>query len=160
MDYHSLGDLTPQQYQEALDLVISVCMGKVLPGELEARLKDLEKYTPLAGVLGGVLAKALQHHQNWQDLSPNERAMPENISRFLTNNEVVCRTQGAIAVLLGVGEILQNQTQASEESTVPGKKKTEATPAPTKAAKTTKKAEAPAKETKAAKETKKKSTKK
>jgi hypothetical protein len=115
--------LDSHRYQDLLSLVIDISLGQALPGELEARIKDLEQIAPLATALGGVLAKALNNTNEWLALTSEERAKSENLDRFLRNNDVLSRTQGALAVLLGVGELVVESTRSDQTSTPKRRKK-------------------------------------
>ena len=109
------------QYINTLSLVSSIAVGGSSPQFLEERVRELQEIIPFLPTVISWMSVALD--KVYEAKQGNVDCDPEALKNFLVHDEILCKSQGALAALLCVAEAIKSQYQKSPETKGSSRKK-------------------------------------
>ena len=106
-------EIDHQHYSDVLKMVSSVAVGASSPLHLEEQARELQEFVPILPSMVSWMGVAIERTLDAKDGDITEdRGALQN---FLIQNEMMCRSQGALAALLCVAEVLRSLSKEEAE---------------------------------------------
>lgn len=113
-------EIDHHRYSTMLKLVSSIAIGESSPLFLEERVRELQGILPLLPMMVTWMAEAMDRVGDAKNGDIEND--PEALRAFLLHNEMLCRSQGAVAALLCVAEGIRAQSIKEAKKPAKGKR--------------------------------------